>query len=84
MYVLAALERNILRGSGHFTLDTSLFNDVAVSERVDVQFRGELFNVLQNHPQFDLPNATIGNAQSGIISATGTPRDIQLGLRIVF
>jgi hypothetical protein len=69
---------------GRFNLDTSLFKDFVVTERVHLQFRGELFNVL-NHPQFDLPNATIGNAQAGIISATlGTPRDIQLGLRLAF
>ena len=79
LYTFGNAGRNILRGPGRFNLDTSLFKDFAVSERVHVQFRGELFNVL-NHPQFDLPNATIGNAQAGIISATlGTPRDIQVG-----
>jgi hypothetical protein len=84
LYTFGDAGRNILRGPGRFNLDTSLFKDVAVSERLHVQFRGELFNVL-NHPQFDLPNATIGNAQAGVISATlGTPRDIQLGLRLVF
>jgi hypothetical protein len=83
-YTYGDAGRNILRGPSRFNLDTSLFKDVAVSERVHVQFRGELFNVL-NHPQFDLPNASIGNAQAGIISATlGTPRDIQLGLRLMF
>jgi hypothetical protein len=84
LYTFGDAGRNILVGPGRFNLDTSLFKDIAVSERVHVQFRGELFNVL-NHPQFDLPNATIGNAQAGIISATlGTPRDIQLGLRLMF
>jgi len=84
LYTFGNAGRNILRGPGRFNLDTSLFKDFAVSERVHVQFRGELFNVL-NHPQFDLPNATIGNAQAGIISATlGTPRDIQVGLRLMF
>ena len=84
LYTFGDAGRNILRGPGRFNLDTSLFKDVAVTERVHVQFRGELFNIL-NHPQFDLPNATIGNAQAGIISGTlGTPRDIQLGLRLIF
>ena len=84
LYTFGDAGRNILVGPGRFNLDTSLFKDFAVSERVHVQFRGELFNVL-NHPQFDLPNATIGNAQAGIISATlGTPRDIQVGLRLMF
>ena len=84
IYTFGDAGRNILRGPGRFNMDTSLFKDFAVSERVHVQFRGELFNIL-NHPQFDLPNGTIGNAQAGIISATlGTPRDIQLGLRLMF
>lgn len=84
IYTFGNAGRNIMRGPGRFNLDTSLFKDFVVTERVHLQFRGELFNVL-NHPQFDLPNATIGNAQAGIISATlGTPRDIQLGLRLAF
>jgi Carboxypeptidase regulatory-like domain len=84
LYTFGNAGRNILRGPSRFNLDASLFKDVAVGERVHVQFRGELFNIF-NHPQFDLPNATIGNAQAGIISSTlGTPRDIQLGIRLAF
>jgi hypothetical protein len=83
-YTYGDAGRNILRGPGRVNVDFSLFKDYVVTERVHLQFRGELFNVL-NHAQFDLPNATIGNAQAGIISATlGTPRDIQLGLRLMF
>src|SRR5207245_2090315 len=33
-------------------------------------FRAEFFNAF-NHPQFDLPNATIGSAAAGVISSTG-------------
>ena len=84
LYTFGDAGRNILRGPDRFNLDTSLFKDVAVTERVHVQFRGELFNVL-NHPQFDLPAATIGQAGVGTITNTlGTPRDIQVGLRLVF
>jgi hypothetical protein len=76
--------RNIVRGPDRFNLDTSLFKDFALSERFHLQFRGELFNIL-NHPQFDLPGATIGQAGVGTIAATvGTPRDIQIGLRVRF
>ena len=59
---------------GHF-LQTAFRN---------LQLRGELFNIL-NHPQFDLPAATIGQAGVGTITnAIGTPRDIQVGLRMRF
>jgi hypothetical protein len=83
-YTFGDAGRNILRGPGRFNADFSLFKDLPITERVRLQFRGELFNVL-NHPQFDLPAATIGQAGVGAITnAIGTPRDIQLGLRLAF
>jgi hypothetical protein len=83
-YTFGNAGRNILRGPGRFNADFSLFKDYAISERFHLQFRGELFNIL-NHPQFDLPAATIGQAGVGAITNTvGTPRDIQLGLRLAF
>jgi hypothetical protein len=73
--------RNIMRGPGRWNVDYSLFKNFVVTERVGVQFRSEFFNIF-NHPQFDLPNPTIGNPNAGRISATvGTPRDIQFSLR---
>jgi hypothetical protein len=38
-------------------------------DRLGLQFHGEFFNLF-NHPQFDLPNAIIGNPNAGRISAT--------------
>ena len=76
--------RNILRGPSRSNLDFSIFREGAIAERARVQFRGEFFNIF-NHPQFDLPNATIGSAAAGVISSTvGSPRDIQLSLRLMF
>ncbi len=76
--------RNILRGPRRFQLDYSLFKDFSPSERWRVQFRAEAFN-LTNTPQFDLPNASIGNPNAGIINGiVGTPRQFQLGLRFSF
>jgi hypothetical protein len=76
--------RNILRGPHRTNLDASIFKEVPWGERYRVQFRAEFFNML-NHPQLDLPNATIGSASAGIISSTvGSPRDIQGSLRFTF
>ena len=76
--------RNILRGPHRTNLDASIFKEVSLRERLRLQIRGEFFNTL-NHPQFDLPNATIGSASAGVISSTvGSPRDIQGSLRLTF
>jgi hypothetical protein len=64
-------------------VDFSVFKQFAATERFQVQFRGEFFNIW-NHPQFDLPGQTIGNPAAGVITATvGTPRDIQFSLRLL-
>jgi hypothetical protein len=76
--------RNILRGPNRTNPDCSVFREERIAERYRIQFRGEFFNIF-NHPQFDLPNATIGSAAAGVISSTvGSPRDIQLSLRLMF
>jgi hypothetical protein len=83
-YIYGNGGRNILRGPHRVNLDCSLFKEVPIAERYRVQFRGEFFNAF-NHPQFDLPNATMGSAAAGVISSTlGSPRDIQLSLRLTF
>lgn len=76
--------RNILYGPGRINFDFSLFKDFRFNEGLRIQFRGEIFNLL-NTPQFDLPNASIGARQAGMItSIVGTPRQIQLGAKLIF
>jgi outer membrane receptor protein involved in Fe transport len=76
--------RNILRGPGRVNLDLSLFKDIAITERVSLQYRAEFFNLF-NTPQFGLPNDSIGNANAGTItSIVGNPRQVQMGLRLAF
>lgn len=76
--------RNILSGPGRVNVDWSLFKDLSWSERWRLQFRAEFFNLF-NTPQFDLPNASIGDPGAGRITGiVGNPRQIQFALRLAF
>jgi hypothetical protein len=76
--------RNTLFGPRRWNWDMSLFKNFVIREQTRVEFRAEAFNVF-NHPQFGLPNQNIGNAQAGVITSTvGTPRQLQMGLRLQF
>jgi Carboxypeptidase regulatory-like domain/TonB dependent receptor-like, beta-barrel len=48
--------RNALRGPGFFQWDLSVMKNFPVKENVKVQFRADLFNIL-NHPNFANPDA---------------------------
>jgi hypothetical protein len=72
------------RSDGIRNLDASLFKNFGVYENVKLQFRCELFNVL-NTPQFDLPGMLFGSAGFGVVSAqVNSPRQIQLALKVLF
>jgi hypothetical protein len=49
------LGRNVLRGLGAWQVDFSLHREFPFSERVNLQFRAEAFNLL-NHPNFANPS----------------------------
>ena len=54
-----------------------------VTERIRTQLRLESFN-LTNTPPLGTPNATVGAASFGTITTAGNPRQIQLGLKVLF
>ncbi|MBI1354304.1 MAG: hypothetical protein GC160_08155 [Acidobacteria bacterium] len=84
IYTFGNAGRNILRGPGRTNLDFSLFKDFGLTEKFNLQFRAETFNIF-NTPQFGLPNGSIGNPSAGIITSTvGNPRQMQMGLRLSF
>jgi hypothetical protein len=47
-----------------------------VSERVNFEFRAEVFNA-NNTPPLNDPNGSFGNAAFGTITSAGNPRDFE-------
>src|SRR5262249_12242049 len=84
-----SLGRGTLRGPGLQTLDLSVIKNTAVTERINVQFRGEFFNAL-NHTNLGPPNQIVFSGTSvspsaGLITTLATDsRRIQLGLKIIY
>ena len=56
------LGRNALRGFGAIQWDFAVHRDFPIHESVKLQFRGEMFNVL-NHPDFGPPVGNLGAPQ---------------------
>lgn len=85
--------RNNLRGPKYFSLDMGLGKNFAITEKVNLKFRTDAFNVL-NHPNFSTPCVDITNVYCpfGVISSTSFPsistdqqsRVLQLSLRLEF
>ena len=87
--------RNILIGPGYSNLDFSLIKNFHVTERVNVTFRVQFYNIT-NTPHFGQPNGQLGtynnaavfqpNGQFGLISSVlpFSNREGELALRIVF
>jgi hypothetical protein len=85
------LGRNIARGPGYYELDTALQKKVRVMERYSLSFRAEAFNLF-NHPIYTNPSGNSSSGSFGRITSilntgavgTGTPRRLQLALRVEF
>jgi len=75
--------RNILSGPGMQAVNVSIVKNTAVSERVNVQIRTELFNAL-NHTNFNLPDNFLGSPTFGQVVSARDPRRIQFALKLVF
>jgi Carboxypeptidase regulatory-like domain/TonB dependent receptor-like, beta-barrel len=62
--------RNALRGPGFFQWDFSVMKNFPVTEKLKLQFRADLFNIL-NHPNFAGPDAGICTAVAVPITTPG-------------
>jgi hypothetical protein len=54
-----------------------------VTEKLNAQFRVEAFNIF-NHTNLDLPDIFVDSPTFGSIQSAGSPRRVQLGLKILF
>ncbi len=58
------LGRNVLRGFSFFQLDTTVRRQFNLTERWNLQFRADFFNIL-NHPNFASPDPTLSDSTFG-------------------
>jgi hypothetical protein len=81
--------RNTLPGPSIIETDISAAKKFFISERVGLQFRGEIFNLF-NHTNFNTPNPVVYAAATGgpsptagVVTSTATSsRQVQLGLKL--
>ncbi len=83
------LGRDTLIGPGLATWDFSMLKDTRLAERLNLQFRAEIFNLL-NRANFNLPNAVVFTPSglsptAGVITSTSTTsRQVQFGLKLLW
>jgi hypothetical protein len=83
--------RNLLRAPGAWQIDAGISKRLLLTERVQLQFRADIFNLL-NHPQYGSPNADVSAKGFGQIASTinigpvgtGTARQVQFSVRLGF
>jgi hypothetical protein len=75
--------RNAVMGPGLTEFDLSLQKEFRLSERTNLQFRTEAYNLF-NHPNFNIPNRIAFTSNFGKISSAQDPREIQFAMRLAF
>ena len=83
------LGRDTLIGPDLFDWDFSAIKDTKVSERLNMQFRAELFNIL-NHTNFNTPNlivftpSGVSPTAGAITNTATTSRQVQFALKLLW
>lgn len=75
--------RNVAEGPGYTNWDFSAFKNIRIAESRDLQFRAELFNIL-NHTNFRLPDSDISSPTFNQILEAQSPRLVQFALKFLF
>ena len=83
--------RNVLTGPGLATWDFSVLKEIRLSEKFNIQFRTEIFNLL-NRTNLNTPNLIVFTSATGspspvagTFTSTSTPsRQVQFGLKFLW
>src|SRR5277367_670858 len=83
--------RNTLQAPGLVSTDIAVARKFSLSERLNLQFRAEIFNLF-NHTNFNAPNPVVYAAATGgpsptagvVTSTTTTSRQVQFGLKLLW
>jgi Carboxypeptidase regulatory-like domain/TonB dependent receptor-like, beta-barrel len=85
-----SLGRDAIIGPNFVNTDFSVTKNTKITEKLNLQFRGELFDVF-NHPNFGNPVLTTTSGSFGTIQSTrfptgdfGSSRQIQFALKLLF
>ncbi len=82
-FSLGTCSRNPVRGPSYQDADMALLKRTTITERLNVDFRTEVFN-LTNTPPLGAPNVVAGAAGFGSIASAGDPRVMQFALKFNF
>ena len=65
------------------TVDAFVVKNFRLVERVNLQYRAEIFNLL-NHPIYTELSTTLGASNFGQVTGAASARVMQMGLKLVF
>jgi hypothetical protein len=82
-FVIGTSSRNPVRGPGLQEADLMIGKTFRITERVNLEFRAEAFNV-SNTPPLNDPNGSFGSAAFGTITSAGNPRDFEFVAKVHF
>lgn len=75
--------RNLAYSDPYFNLDLALNKKFLLTERANIEFRSEAFNVL-NKTNFSAPNTTLTSGAFGQVSSTFPARILQFALKLSY